>query len=103
MRCAGVLALAACLVAWAHPVTAQQTVDYASVSGRVTDPSGAVVAGANVVAQQTETNLKAETVTDDSGRFRFGSLRVGPYAITATLPGFKATTRHHRHAVHQMR
>ena len=45
-------------------VVAQQSVDYASVSGRVTDPSGAVVPGAQVTARHTQTNLTATTVTD---------------------------------------
>ncbi len=36
---------------------AQETINYSSVSGRVTDPSGAVVEGAQVTARQVETNL----------------------------------------------
>ena len=36
---------------------AQETINNASVSGRVTDPTGAVVEGATVTARQTETNL----------------------------------------------
>ena len=50
------LALAIWWFAWAYPVVAQQSVGYASVSGRVTDPSGAVVPGAQVTARHTETN-----------------------------------------------
>ena len=61
------LALASCVLAWAHAVFAQQSVDYASVSGRVTDPSGAVVAGAQVTARQTETNVTGDD-RDRSGR-----------------------------------
>ena len=37
--------------------SAQESINYASVSGRVTDPSGAVVEGAQVTARQTDTNL----------------------------------------------
>ena len=40
-------------------VRAQETVNFASVSGRVTDPSGAVVAGAQVAARQIDTNVTA--------------------------------------------
>jgi hypothetical protein len=72
---------------------AQETVNYASVSGRVTDPSGASVPGASVTARQTATNVAADTVTDASGRFRFPYLRVGAYEITVTLPGFQTATR----------
>ncbi len=72
---------------------AQETINSASVSGRVTDPQGAVVPGALVVAQQTETNVQTETVTDREGRFRFPYLKVGPYEITVHLQGFATATR----------
>ena len=52
-----VLALAGVVLAGAHAVFAQQSIDYASVSGRVADQSGAVVGGAQVTARQTQTNL----------------------------------------------
>jgi outer membrane receptor protein involved in Fe transport len=72
---------------------AQETVNYASVSGRVTDPQGAVVPGAQVSARQTDTNVTAGTATDAEGRFRFPYLRVGAYEITAHLQGFRDSTR----------
>ena len=73
--------------------SAQETVNYASVSGRVTDPSGAVVAGARVAARQTDTNVTATAETDGEGRFRFPYLRVGPYEIIVHQPGFADATR----------
>jgi hypothetical protein len=79
--------------ATAPSVLAQETVNYASVSGRVTDPSGAVVAGAQVDARQSETNLTAVAQTDGEGRFRFAYLRVGPYEITVRQAGFATVTR----------
>jgi hypothetical protein len=72
---------------------AQETVHLASVSGRVTDPSGAVIAGARVTARQTETNLTATAQTDSEGRFRLPYLKVGPYEITIGQDGFASTTR----------
>jgi outer membrane receptor protein involved in Fe transport len=75
------------------PARAQETVNSASVSGRVTDPQSAVVPGALVVAKQTETNVQAEAVTDREGRFRFPYLKVGPYEITVHLQGFATATR----------
>ena len=74
-------------------VTAQETISQASVSGRVTDPQGGVVPGAVVTARQTETNVTAETITDQGGRFRFPYLRVGPYQVTVRLQGFADATR----------
>jgi hypothetical protein len=85
--------VSACAVASAGRAVAQETVNYASVSGRVTDPSGAVVTGAQVIARQTETNLTAATETDGEGRFRFPYLKVGPYEITLRKTGFADVIR----------
>jgi len=85
--------LACCAFLNAQRVSAQETINYASVSGRVTDPSGAIVPGAQVTARHTETNVKAETVTDADGRFRFPYLRIGAYEITVHLAGFADATR----------
>src|SRR5262245_17313053 len=78
---------------WAGPAFAQETVNYASLSGRVLDPQGAVVPGARVSARQTDTNIVAESVTDNEGRFRFPYLRVGPYEIAVHLDGFADARR----------
>src|SRR5262245_53002521 len=72
-------------------VLAQQTINYASVGGRVTDPTDAVVAGAQVTARQTDTNLSTTMSTDQEGRFRFPYLKPGPYEITVSAPGFAET------------
>jgi outer membrane receptor protein involved in Fe transport len=58
----------------------------------VVDAQGAVVPAAHVVARQVETNVSTETSTDAAGRFRFPSLRVGPYEITAHFEGFSDAT-----------
>ncbi len=68
--------------------SAQESVNYASVSGRVTDPSGAVIQGAQVTARQIETNLNSIANTERDGRFRFPFLRVGLYEIKVHLAGF---------------
>jgi len=67
---------------------AQETISNGSISGRVTDATGAVVENAQVTARQMETNLTAATGTDREGRFRFPYLRLGPYEITVHQPGF---------------
>ena len=72
---------------------AQETINSASVSGRVTDPQGGVVPGALVTARQTDTNVTAETVTDAAGRFRFPYLKVGPYEVLVHLDGFADAKR----------
>ena len=93
MKRGRVFALAAWLSAWAGGAAAQQSIDYASLSGRVTDPSGAVVAGAAVAARHVDTNVTRSTTTDEDGRFRFPYLRIGTYEIKVVQPGFREVTR----------
>src|SRR5262245_4908423 len=85
--------LASCALALAHPSSAQQTVDYASIGGRVTDPSGAVVVGAFVLVRQTATNVVSSVETDREGRFRFPYLRVGSYEVSVHKDGFRGATQ----------
>ncbi len=84
--------LASCLVALllvpAVPLLAQETLTSASITGRVVDPSGAVVPQATVSALQSATNETYTAYTDDQGRFRFPFLSVGAYSIRAQASGF---------------
>src|SRR5262245_44224422 len=72
---------------------AQETVNYASVRGSVTDSTGALVFNATVTARQTETNLTSATATDQDGRFRFPYLKPGPYEVIVRQPGFADAIR----------
>ena len=72
---------------------AQDTITFASFSGRVTDPSGSVVPGAHVSARHVETNRTAATLTDHEGRFRLPYLKVGGYEVTVSHPGFAQAVR----------
>src|SRR5437763_2312949 len=87
------LCVCVCCVYLTVSAFAQESVNSATISGRVVDPQGAVVPGALVVALQTETKIQSETVTDGDGRFRFPYLRVGRYEVTVHLQGFSAPTR----------
>ena len=78
----------------APPAYAQQSVDLASVSGRVTDPSGGVVPGAQIIARQTQTNVTSTAISDQEGRFRLPYLRIGEYEITVRHQGFQDAVRH---------
>ncbi len=82
-----------CVCPSAGLFAAQETINYGTISGRVTDPQGAVVPGVSVSARQTETNLTRETLTDAEGRFRFPYLRVGHYEVRVRLSGFADVTR----------
>ena len=87
------LALAACVLASSHAAVAQQSVDYASISGRVTDRSGAVVPGARITARQTRDERDERAVTGQDGRFRFPYLKVGATRSPCTRDGFRDVTR----------
>ena len=68
-----------CLLAL--PALAQ--LDTATISGRVTDSSGAVVAGAQITVVDVDTNFTSDTKTNVEGFYRVPSLRPGPYRLTA--------------------
>jgi hypothetical protein len=60
-----------------------------SISGTVSDPSGAVIAGAKVTVTQKATSLRREDVTNSSGQFNISSLPPTTYTVTVAAPGFK--------------
>ncbi len=60
------------------------------ISGSVVDPTGRVIASANVVATRVDTNQTFTTTTNNNGEFRFINLPIGNYSIKATAQGFKA-------------
>ncbi len=65
-----------------------------SLSGLITDASGAAVPAAKVHARHVSTNVTSETVSDTAGYYRFSSLAVGEYEITVDHDGFdKASQR----------
>ncbi len=61
----------------------------ATISGTVTDPSGAPVPKAKITATATATGAKADTVSADSGAYTLPFLAPGKYDISAEAPGFK--------------
>jgi len=77
----------------AVPADAQETVNFASVSGRVTDSSGGALVGADVSARQVETNVTTRTRTDSEGRYRFAYLRVGVYDVAFQSSGFAVAVK----------
>jgi hypothetical protein len=79
------LALSLALIA----ATAQAQVTTGTVKGVVTDPNGAVVAGAKVTITRKSTSEAKETTTSDSGNFQFDQLQPGDYTITVEAANFK--------------
>src|SRR5262249_33497613 len=64
------------------------------ILGRVSDPSGAVLSGARVVATNDATAVSHDALTNDSGDYVFPELPVGTYSLTFDLTGFKKAIRH---------
>jgi hypothetical protein len=82
--CSVLLVLASSVV-----LTAQNVVLTGSLSGRVTDPSGAIVPGASVVVQSLATGVQQSAETNHAGLYRFPVVMPGTYSITARLKGFR--------------
>jgi hypothetical protein len=70
------------------PTLAQVSRISALVEGTVTDPSGAVIAGATVVLMNVHTGQARTTATDMQGGFRVSELSVGTYDVRVSHQGF---------------
>ncbi len=85
MRC---LVTVACLGALAVSGAFGQS-DRGTVTGTVTDPTGAVIVGAKVHAENSATHNILETVTSATGNFTLAQVPVGAWDVTVEAPGFK--------------
>ena len=63
--------------------------DRGTITGTVTDPSGAVIAGASVTAINTATGVSTKTTTSSAGNYQVPLLRAGRYEITVEQAGLK--------------
>lgn len=86
-RLARVLSIALVINSLSSAVFAQAV---SQISGTVKDASGAVVAGVQVTATQTDTDFKRTATTDDAGNYVLPNLPLGPYRLDATKMGFRA-------------
>jgi hypothetical protein len=73
------------------PSANAQTV-YGSITGTVTDPTGAIIPNAKVVAREAQSGTTLNGASTSAGVFTFPQMPIGAYDITVTAPGFKATT-----------
>ncbi len=64
-----------------------------SISGAVSDPSGAAISGASVDILSLETGAKQSTTTNPAGEFHFALLRPGRYTVSAVTAGFEKSQR----------
>src|SRR6266536_2988967 len=64
-----------------------------TVLGRITDPTGAIIAGASVRVRNVDTNASASTNSNDSGNYQVPFLLPGNYAVQVEHAGFKKLER----------
>lgn len=78
------------IVSGSRHVSAQTS---GEITGQITDPSGAAVAGATVTVTSTATNSARKVVTNSDGIFAFPSLLPGVYNVRVEQQGFKSAQR----------
>src|SRR5437868_4699836 len=64
-----------------------------TVSGTITDPSGAVIAGATITLTNTQTTVARTTTTNNEGFYRFDAVDLGNYTLTTAATGFGTVTK----------
>lgn len=70
-----------------------QSINSGTITGTVKDPSGAVVANAEVQLRNPVTNYAKTTNTDETGTFRFNNVPQNRYQLTVTAPGFSTAAK----------
>ncbi len=68
-------------------------VDRATINGTVTDGTGAVLPGVEIVAIHQETSIQHTGLTTDIGQYSILNLPIGTYTISFSLPGFSVYER----------
>lgn len=82
------------LLAWAFPGALQaQTAGEGTITGTVTDSTGAVVSNATVLATDAATKISTKTTTSSAGLYTIAPLPVGTYSLTITANGFKTLSQ----------
>lgn len=79
-----------CFIWGAQPADAQV---FGELKGRVTESSGAAVAGASVELEQVGTGIRQSNITTGSGEYDFAHLNSGTYRLAVKAPGFKQLDR----------
>jgi len=84
---------ALCLWIWFVGALANAQIDRGSISGVVTDPTGAGVTGAKVTITNAAMGTQNSTETTGPGNYTIPDLPAGIYSVTAVAPGFSTLVR----------
>src|SRR3954471_16943709 len=79
--------------ALAAPLASAQSISSGTVTGTVTDPTGAAVSNAKLELRNAVTDYRQSQVTDSSGTFRFNNVPPNPYRLIVDASGFAPTQR----------
>ncbi len=82
------------LIALCIPARLAAQIDRGGITGTVEDPSGAVVANAQIVLTNDATGVRVETQSTNTGTYVFGNLLPGTYSIEAQTGGFQKYVVH---------
>jgi len=72
-------------------ISGEAQVLYGTLTGNVTDSSGAAIPGAKVEALNTQTGVMNNATTDNAGIYRFNTLQPGTYKVTISMPKFASS------------
>ena len=78
------------LVVLLIPVAVSAQVSGGTLSGKVTDSTGALIPGAQVAIRNTATGITTSLVANEEGIYRASNLLAGDYEITASAPNFNS-------------
>jgi hypothetical protein len=87
------LASLSVLVLYVGQASLMGQINTATILGRVSDSSGAVIPNATVTAKNLGTGLERTAVSDGSGAYEIGLLAIGAYRVTVEMPGFGPVVR----------
>src|SRR5436309_1903108 len=82
-----ILALAVAALFFCAPLRSQTT--FATITGTVVDPSGALIPKARITVTNLETNYKNTAESNESGTYTVAQLREGTYTVEAAAAGFQ--------------
>ena len=85
--------VALALLAIGFSIDASAQLSTATLSGTITDSTGAAIPGASITLTQTDTNYVRSAKSKDDGSYREEFLPVGPYKISVAASGFKTLDR----------
>src|SRR6266540_3461030 len=74
-------------------LTLYAQLDRGTLTGTITDPTGAVVPNVKITFVNQGTGATSTTVTNEAGQYSRPNLPIGTYQLTGEAPGFKKTLR----------